>query len=102
VTFVECARSLGRRVIRECDGDVDARLKYAFRLYTARVPTQRELARLRQLYEELYALCEADLEGARNLAGEPQLPEGASVAQMATWAAVGRALLNLDEAVTRE
>jgi hypothetical protein len=87
-------------VLVECKGDVDERLKYAFRLCTARVPTKREQARLRRLYDDLYALCKADRDGAKKLAGES--PSGATTEETAAWVAVGRALLNLDEVVTRE
>jgi hypothetical protein len=100
VAFVECAQALGRRVLTECAGGVDERLKYAFRLCTVRVPTKREHTRLRELYDDLHALCEADADGAKKLAGA--VPKGATVAETAAWTAVGRALLNLDEVVTRE
>jgi hypothetical protein len=100
VAFVECALALGRRVLAECKGGVDARLKYAFRLCTARTPTRREQARLRELYDDLLALCKADPDGAKTLAGAAA--PGATIEETAAWAAVGRALLNLDEVVTRE
>src|SRR5262249_41111583 len=98
--FVECAQALGRRVLAEGRGGVDARRRYAFRLCTARAPTRREQARLRELFDDLYALCEADPDGAKKLAGEAA--RGATVEETAAWVAVGRALLNLDEVVTRE
>jgi hypothetical protein len=99
--FVECAQALARRVIHECRGDTEARLRHAFRLCTARPPTERELARLKKLYAELYELCESDGAGAARLAGK-QIPEGSNRAQTAAWVMVARALLNLDEVVTRE
>src|SRR5262249_5421104 len=98
--FVECAQGLGRRVLLECKGGVDERLKYAFRLCTARTPTRREQARLRELYDDLYALCKSDTVGAKKLAAEAA--KGATIEETAAWVAVGRALLNLDEVVTRE
>jgi hypothetical protein len=97
--FVECAGALARRVLAECKGDTAARLGYAFRLATARMPTAGELARLGRLYDELYGLCKADAEGAKKLAGPAA---GASVPELAAWTAVARTILNLDEVVTRE
>ncbi len=49
--FLECARALARRAIEE-GGDCDAdRLTYAFRLCTARTPTERENALLLDLLQ---------------------------------------------------
>jgi hypothetical protein len=56
--------------------------------------------RLRKLYDELYDLCKADEAEARKLIGD--VPMGASVPESAAWVVVARALLNLDEVVTRE
>jgi hypothetical protein len=36
------------------------------------------------------------------MVGEPALPDGCSVAEMAAWVGVGRTLLNLDEFIMRE
>jgi hypothetical protein len=98
--FVECAQHLGRRALTERTG-LDDRLRHAFRLCVARLPTATELARLRQLHDELFALCIADEPAARKLLGAAPIG-GHSAAEAATWTALGRALLNLDEAVTRE
>jgi hypothetical protein len=99
--FVECAQALARRVLAECQGDTAARLRYAFRLCTARTPAARELVRLRQLYDDLRELCEADPNGASKLAGG-SVPNGVSVTATAAWVAVARTILNLDEVLTRE
>jgi hypothetical protein len=105
--FVECAQALGARVLAECKGDVPTRLRFAFRLCTARAPTETELARLERLYGEIRELCLADEEGSAALAGKGVSGgrvggTGASVAEAATWVVLGRTLLNLDEVVTRE
>jgi hypothetical protein len=100
--FVECAQALGRRVLTECQGDTSTRLRFAFRLCTARTPTSTELTRLQSLYGELHELCLADEKGARKLLGTAKAPAGVSVAEAATWMVLGRTLLNLDEVVTRE
>ncbi len=99
--FVECARALGRRIMAEEQGGTEARLRYGFRLCVAREPTAAERERLAKLYDDLLALCQADPEKAAKLAG-PDLPAGADAAEAAAWTALARALLNLDEFVTRE
>jgi hypothetical protein len=103
--FVECAQALARRVLTEGKDDTTDRLRLAFRLCTARMPTSKEVARLNRLYEELRELCAADVEGARALGGEPgRVSARWSVtgAEVAAWVAVARVVLNLDEVVTRE
>jgi hypothetical protein len=96
--FVECARGLAQRVMRE-EKDDATRLRQAFRLCVSRMPTEREAARLERLLAELRLLAEKDPAGAAKLAGTTTR---ASVTETATWVAVGRMLLNLDEVVTRE
>ncbi|MGL4551994.1 MAG: hypothetical protein ACRC33_12515, partial [Gemmataceae bacterium] len=76
----------------EAAGD-DARLERAFRLCVSRKPTERELARLKGLLTELREAAAADPVGAAALAGGPE---------EAAWLTLGRAVLNLDEAITRE
>ncbi|HEY8504346.1 MAG TPA: DUF1553 domain-containing protein, partial [Gemmataceae bacterium] len=101
VAFVECAQALGRRIAGEEPGGVAERVAYGFRLCVAREPTSAERARLVRLFGELRALAAADPAGAAELAG-PHRPPGADPAEAAAWAALARALLNLDEFVTRE
>jgi len=46
-------------------------------------------------------LAAADEAAARQLVGKPP-PSSDSLAEVAAWVSVGRALLNLDEFITRE
>jgi hypothetical protein len=99
--FVECARGLGQRVLRQEKGEVGAQLKVAFRLCVARLPSTAEQARLRKLFDELRELAAEDSAEATKLAG-PGWPAGVTPVEAAAWTAVARALLNLDEVVMRE
>ncbi|MGE0759752.1 MAG: PSD1 and planctomycete cytochrome C domain-containing protein [Pirellulaceae bacterium] len=105
--FVECARALAQRTLREGgDGDVQ-RMVYAVRQCVARRPSDRELDVLLTLLREQlerYAAPEArpwEL-AATDPAHPPELPRGATPAQVAAWTAVARVLLNLDETITKE
>jgi hypothetical protein len=51
VQFVEAARALGERMLREAGPSIDERASYGFRCATARLPDERELAVLRGLVE---------------------------------------------------
>jgi hypothetical protein len=104
--FVECSQALGRRILTNVrapsasEGLTRERLRYGFRLCTAREPAAAELARLTRLHDDLLALCRASPEEAGKLLGKTT-PTG-DPAEAATWVALSRLLLNLDETVTRE
>jgi hypothetical protein len=100
--FVECARALGRRVVAETPGaHTGERLRHAFRLCVGRPPTAAEQATLQRLFDGLLGSCRANPEGAARLAGAAPAP-GTDGAEAGAWVALARALLNLDEFVTRE
>ncbi len=98
----EAAQALAVRVLRETpDCATDQRLRYAFRLCLARRPTDNETNLLQQLFSaEL-----ADDEGAEpavRFAALDRLPAGTEPREVVAWTSVARALLNLDEFITRE
>jgi hypothetical protein len=105
--FMECARALALRTVREGGGTDAQRLTYAFRRCLARKPTDREVAALLGLLtKETHRFSEAgakpwDLATA-NPAQPPKLPPATTAPQLAAWTAVSRVLLNLDETITKE
>jgi hypothetical protein len=99
--FVECAKALGRRIVAETTGAPADRIRHAFRLCLGREPTADELAVLGRLFEETLRTCKDKPEAAAKLVGKPQ-PPGVDVPEAAAWVALARAILNLDEFVTRE
>jgi hypothetical protein len=100
--YVEAAMTFARRVLKEQpDGDVDARLAYAFRLALARVPAEEELATLRDLYTAQLAAARDDPQVARQFVGDFTLPDGVVAEELVAWYAIAAALLNLDETITK-
>jgi mono/diheme cytochrome c family protein len=99
--FVECAQALGKRLLTEASDSPAERVRYAFRVCVSREPTGEELSRLVRLYGELYDRAKARPESAAKLAGAAK-SASADPAEAAAWVALARALLNLDEFVTRE
>jgi hypothetical protein len=105
--FLDCARGLALRAVRD-GGPTDAdRLTYAFRRCLARTPTDRESAVLLGLLEkqtERYAGGGADPWelAAADPKQPPDLPPGVTAPRLAAWTAVARVLLNLDETITKE
>jgi hypothetical protein len=72
-----------------------------FWLCMSRDPEAAELARLVQLKDELTAACRANPEFSARLSGDVSI-DGIDSVELASWVAVARTLMNLDEFVTRE
>jgi len=103
-SFVEAAQALGLRIMKQGGEDNSARAKFAFKLCTGRAPTQTELASLLSFWDEQYRYFE-DRTGAALSVAVPDvkaIPQDVNLHKVAAWAMVGRALLNLDETITRE
>jgi hypothetical protein len=101
--YVESARVLGQRVMKEGGADVASRLRYAFKLTTAHLPTDQEMAVLRRIYDKQLAKYQKDKDAALKLVsvGESKRPPELNVSELAAWTAVGNVLLNLDEVITK-
>ena len=101
--FVEAARGLAQRVLKEGGPDFKERLSYAFRLTLARPPQPNELQVLTEAYHEQLRNFTEDKEAAAALIsiGETPKPKDVVSAELAAWTAVGNVLLNLNEALTK-
>jgi hypothetical protein len=104
VTFVEAARFLGQRMIKEGGKDADARLRYGFRLVTARLPNSAEAQLLRNNLQYHLDYFAGKPEEAKTFLSQGEFSCDATLdqRQLAAYASVGSLLLNLDEAVTKE
>ncbi|MFN7929719.1 MAG: PSD1 and planctomycete cytochrome C domain-containing protein [Blastocatellia bacterium] len=106
-TFLEAARALALKTIRE-GGVTDAqKVEFAFRRVTARKPSTTEAAELLALLARQKERFVAGELNPWNLAtNDPDkaflLPKGVTMEQLAAWTAVARVVLNLDEAITKE
>lgn len=102
--YVEAARKLAERLLRE-GGDTDAkRLALAFRLCLCRLPTAAEERRLLSLLAKLRDRFNKDAGAAEALLKVGEAPrEGPwPTGELASWSALCNVLLNLDEMVTKE
>jgi len=104
VTFVEAARKLGERMLREGRTTTEDRLRFGFRLCLARQPSNEELHILNDgLNADLTRFQTQPAAAAQLLAvGEAKLANGMNPAELAAWTLTASVLLNLDEFVTRE
>jgi uncharacterized protein DUF1553/uncharacterized protein DUF1549/cytochrome c len=101
--FVDAARGLARRIVREVPPDPAARATYGFRLCVARSPEPAELQLLVAGFNRERDHFATDPRAARQLleASDPRAAES-DLAEMASWTVVANALLNLDETLTKE
>jgi hypothetical protein len=102
--YVEAARHMAERVLREGGATLEDRLAYAFRLATARRPNADELSVLVKVYQAQLADYQADKEAAAKLLsyGDSKRNEALDPSEEAAWTMVANLILNLDEVVTKE
>ena len=103
-TYVEASRALAQRALLEGGKDENARLSYAFRLATARIPTGKERGVLRGLLKTRLDGYRKDRNSAIKLLhiGESPYDKRLDPAELAAWTMVGSAILNLDETITKQ
>jgi hypothetical protein len=108
VVFVECAQALGKRMMEAASSEsatdnADARIRQAFLWCVSREPSKRESKVLKRLYDDAFKLCHDDPTAVEKIIGKTEkTPPPTSSAETAACVAVARAILNLDEFLTRE
>jgi hypothetical protein len=101
-TFVEASRKLAERMMTEAKS-VDERIVFAFRLATARPPSEKELAILRNIFHKQLEVYRQDPKAALALlaVGESPRNEQLPAAELAAYSIVASVILNLDETITK-
>ena len=101
--FVESARHLGQRMMKQGGHTTAERITYGFRLITARLPTDAELSLLRDAYAIALKRCSANEQETSKLlnVGESTYDPELDDAQLAAFSSVARLLMNLNEAITK-
>jgi hypothetical protein len=104
--FMECARAMAQRVLRDGGATDDQRLTYAFRLCLAREPSADELAELNKLMQkQRKRVRDRSLDAVEVATGHRDATRAGAdtnVPELAVFTLVSRTLLNLDETITRE
>lgn len=103
-TFVEAARVLAQKAILEGGATPKERLTYAFERVLCRPPTQQELGILTKSLDARIARYRKEPMEAKKLAitGEAPLNPGIDLAELAAYTVSVSAILNLDEAITKQ
>jgi hypothetical protein len=101
--YLEAARKLAERAIREGGASPADRLGFAFRLATGRSPEAGELGVLQSKLDEMFAVYARDEKAAKSLLNVGASPVDAAIrsSELAAYAAVAGMILNLDEVITK-
>jgi hypothetical protein len=102
--FVEASQALARRVLKDAPAaDDGARAKYLFRVCTGREATAEEAEELARFRKAQFARFKDSSTDAAAVAGSEALPapKDADLPELASWTVLARAMLNLDETITK-
>jgi hypothetical protein len=101
--FVEAARHLAERTMKEGGNAIEDRISYGFSLCTSRRPAAKELEVLVQFYRQRLEQYRKDRVAAQRLLaiGESSRDESLDLAEHAAYTAVARMMLNLSEFITK-
>jgi hypothetical protein len=101
--FVEAARVIAERMVRERGPDIDLRIEDVFRLLTSRRPEPREREIMRRLYDDQLTYFTANQESAAKYlaTGEQARDTTLATAEVAATAVLAGTLMNHDEFVMK-
>jgi hypothetical protein len=101
--YVEAARALAERAMKEAGPTPAERLTWMFRTATCRPPDATELAELTATYRDLLAKYGADAEAAKKViaVGASKSEAGLPSAELAAFTMMANLVLNLDEVLTK-
>lgn len=103
-TYVEAARLLAQRMMREGGGAPETRIRHGFQLVACRSPRPAELNVLVTGWRRMEASFRSDRAGAASLlaVGETKADPALDPVELAAYATVASTLLNLDATITKE
>ncbi len=102
-TYVEAARALAEKTLREGGPGVKERIEWSFSRTLARKPEPQEYQLFKDLYHKQIDRYTRDTTAAEKLisTGESPVPKDLPLSEVAAWTSVSRVLLNLHETITR-
>lgn len=102
-TYVEAARHLAQRMLREGGQTPAGQIEFAFKCAVARAPRAEEQSILQTMLQNALARFRLDQEAARKLISVGASPRDPSldVTELAAWTTVASTILNLDETISK-
>jgi hypothetical protein len=103
VAFLEAARKMAERMLREAGTEPEARIAHGWKLLLARAPRPEETRTARAAYNRFLTRYRAAPKDAEQYLSQGDSPRDTALdpAELAAATAVASMILNLDEAVTR-
>ena len=102
-TYVEAAKKFAERIFSEGGENLDERIDFAFRVATARPPSEFEKATLIQGYQHYLEFYKEHSGDAKKLLAIGETTsEGSSEADLAAMTSVALVILNLDKTITKD
>jgi cytochrome c553 len=100
---VEASRVFAERILREGGDDTQSRARWAWKLALSRDAIDKEVAALESLLRSELERFRADPDAAKQLlsVGLSKPFENLNPTELASWTSVARAILNLNETITR-
>jgi hypothetical protein len=101
--YVEAARALAERAMKNGGQDPQTRITFLFRLATARKPDVNETQELITAYNDFRKKYDADAKAAEKLiaVGETKPDPKLNASELAAWTMVANLILNLDEVINK-
>jgi hypothetical protein len=101
--FVEAARTLAERALKEAGATPEERLTFLFRVTTSRRPDANEASELLAAYQDHLASFRHDKAKAKQLLAVGELKADATLnpSELAAWTMIANLLLNLDEVINK-
>jgi hypothetical protein len=102
--LIEASQALAKRIVSEERGDEAARLDHGSQLCLTRLPNEEERRLLLSYFQRQRQRFQLDKTAGATVAGVngAAAENSEDVADLAAWTLVGRAMLNLDEAISKE
>jgi hypothetical protein len=103
-TYVEAARALAQRMLEQGGKDPSSRIRFGFRLATARQPNANEVKVLKDVETQELAQYRRDKDAAEKLitVGDSRADAKLASGELAAWTTVASMILNLDETISKE
>lgn len=101
--YVESARVLAERMLKEGGSTPEERISFAFKALTSRMPRTQELDLMKQLYAEELAQFQKEPERAKGLlaTGEYKRDMSLNASQLAACTIIASSIMNFDEFVVK-
>jgi len=103
-TYVEAARALAERMMKEAGGTPTVRIQFAFQLATSRIAESAEIEVFLEVFLKQLQIYRHNQQAAKKLlsVGSSQRDSSLDIAEHAAWTTVASMILNLDETISKQ